>query len=249
MIIDLSRDHSARPLRRPTRNGKIGIRYFDPSRERTARGSIERIVLHQWDAPVSLASKAKAARVWRESTGEEIGAKQIERWHRLAVRAIEAPYHYSVGIVDGEPLVIRAWRTSLCTQHAGTMNGPAIGIAVMGSWPLTLAEFAAMPARERRARGLPVSDDDERGLASALRVAIDLAVADAYPLRSVDSTGPLELLTHSQSASKPRDPGGWAIGALAPMLCAPSPVIRVDPLWSQSPGAPWTADWTRAAGL
>ncbi|MGB1013391.1 MAG: N-acetylmuramoyl-L-alanine amidase [Nannocystaceae bacterium] len=66
-------------------------------------------------------------------------------------------------------------------------------------------------------------------------------------LRALAANGPIHVETHSQSSRKARDPGEWAIHAIAPLVA--EGLVTCDPDWSAGHGQPWPPAWRDALAL
>lgn len=213
MIVDVAHRWRLRENRAWT-----GIRLYVP--EKSPRGSeVDTIVLHQWGAAAELSLQARGRIHRGESNEAAEWAKRCER----------VPYHFSATVLsDGTPLVVRAWPGEAYTNHAGAMNARSIGVGVVGLFPR-------------------FSDDFDNALTEAVQEAVRAAAEEvrhlapaSYSARQCDA--PVRLLTHSQTAAKPADPGEQIISALAPL----SPhAIAVEPGHSAGDGSPWPDRWAR----
>ena len=223
-VIDITDGWRQRPIRRRKADGGSGIRLYDLHRDFAPR----RIVLHQWAAEVSPASEAAARRLLGGRVYDDLAREHGAAVVRLAARAARVPYHLSVGVTDaGEGVVVQAWPLTLLTQHAGDVNASSIGVGVMGL-------FEAEVAGSR-----------PPGLGEALREALRIASA---ALRGPGLPFPPVLHTHSQSTTKPADPGLWSIReGVAPLVR--DGVLAVEPGHSSGSGRPWPASWVDAIGL
>ena len=101
---------------------------------------------------------------------------------RAVWRARRQPYH--VWVQPG--LVVLAWPFSVVTWHGNALNRRSVGLVVAGNFPSLEAK------REPH-------HDDPRDYAEALAVALGIVRAELLHVRL--------LLTHSQAANKPADPG------------------------------------------
>lgn len=195
-----------------------GIRLYVP--EKSPRGSeVDTIVLHQWGAAAELSLQARGRIHRGESNEAAEWAKRCER----------VPYHFSATVLsDGTPLVVRAWPGEAYTNHAGSMNSRSIGVGIVGLLPR-------------------FSDDFDTALNEAVQEAVRAAAEEvrrlapaSYSARQCDA--PVRLLTHSQTAAKPADPGEQIIRALAPL----SPhVTETRPGYWAGDGSPWPDRWAR----
>lgn len=225
ITLDLTADYLSRPLRKPPRRHpdgtlKQGIRLWVPARSPRDMAKVDRIILHQWGADVSLGA-----------AGRRLVEGGMSPAEALAQRAKETPYHFQAGAIAGQGFAARVWPPELHTQHAGAENGRSLGVGIFGLFP-----------REDEA---PL--DAHPGLALAAQKAIRMAaatMANPRPLLPSSRPAPPLLVTHSQSTSKPADPGEWLIRyAVVPLVRAG--VVRVEPEWSTGSGSPWPAAWTR----
>ena len=145
-------------------------------------------------------------------------------------RSRSVAYHVSLWAPEGLPsIVVLAWPLTMVTWHGNGLNRRSVGLAFAGNFPALEAE---------RAPG----HSDPLDFAAALRVALEALLPELPMLRF--------LLTHSQAANKPADPGELA----ARLLAAEGGRLGLSPLpdWTaprptkKSPrGAPWPAEWRR----
>jgi hypothetical protein len=137
---------------------------------------------------------------------------------RAVWRALRQPY--TVWCQPG--IVVLVWPFERVTWHGNGFNRRSLGLVVAGNFPALEAD------REDR-------HDDPQPCASSVRVALGILHAEVPSVRL--------LLTHSQAARKPADPGEavakiiTAAGAalVPPLLPAPELVI--------GNGRPWAAEW------
>lgn len=139
---------------------------------------------------------------------------------RAVWRALRQPYH-----VWAEPgRVVLAWPFEVVTWHGNGLNHRSVGLVAAGNFPVLEADR------------LPTHDD-----ARAYREAIAKALAFIHhELPQVRL-----LLTHSQAARKPADPGEMiARMALAAGQTMLPPMIPV-PGFTIGKGRPWPPEWSR----
>lgn len=115
-----------------------------------------------------------------------------------------------------------AWDFRLVTWHGNGLNYRSIGVALAGNFP------AFEAAREPH-------HDDPRDFLESLTLAIEFVASNAPSVEY--------LLTHSQTAIKPADPGELA-ARLATHVCAaqPRPIVPL-PDWTAGKGSPWPEAW------
>lgn len=251
ITLDLTADYLSRPIRKPPRRQpdgtlKQGIRLWVPARSPRDLAKVDRIILHQWGKDVSMGA-----------AGRRLVEGGMSPAEALAQRAKETPYHFQAGAIDGQGFAARVWPAELHTQHAGDQNGRSLGVGIFGLFPreddapLDARPGLALAAQKaiRMAAGTLASPRPLRPTEALLgRPGAPLnpasAFAQASPLLPSALPAPPLLVTHSQSTSKPADPGEWLIRfAVVPLVRAG--VVRVEPEWSTGSGSPWPAAWTR----
>lgn len=135
-------------------------------------------------------------------------------------RARSTVYHVSVF----RDLVVAAWPLDLVTWHSNAFNRTSAGLALCGRFP----------AYETH-RG--PEHDDPLDFLDALEVALNFLDTHLPNLR--------DIVTHSQSAAKPSDPGELTarlavqIGETLPRPLRPRPDLKFGK------GSPWPQRWRR----
>lgn len=139
---------------------------------------------------------------------------------RAVWRARRQPYHIWV-----QPdLVVLAWPFECVTWHGNALNHRSIGIVVAGNFPSLEAHRAEQ-------------HDAPAPYAAALAAAFEAARLELPQVRL--------LLTHSQVANKPADPGE-AIARIATNAgAAMTPPITCVPGYSAGTGRPWPDEWRK----
>lgn len=145
-------------------------------------------------------------------------------------RARSVAYH----VTCWREFVIVAWDFRLVTWHGNGLNRRSIGLSLAGNFPALEAER------------LP-HHDDPLDFAESLTVALDFIAAEQPSVKY--------LLTHSQAANKPADPGELA-ARLATTICSglPQPIVPLPDWIAPRPkptsprGAPWPAEWRAPLG-
>lgn len=143
-------------------------------------------------------------------------------------RSRSTVYHVDVWASRGLPnIVVFAWPFDLVTWHGNALNRFSVGLALAGHFPALESKRLA-------------AHDDPLDFMPGARVALELIKREVPGVRL--------LLTHSQAAAKPADPGELAVRLLATEGARVG--IATDPDWTAplskptSPkGQPWPAEW------
>jgi len=137
---------------------------------------------------------------------------------RAVWRAKRQPYH--VWCQPG--LVVLAWGFERVTWHGNALNRRSVGLVAAGNFPALEAKREA-------------HHDDPSAYAEALAVALDIVRAELPQLRL--------LLTHSQAARKPADPGEGIARIATAAGAALLPPLTPAPDFHVGNGSPWPSSW------
>lgn len=139
---------------------------------------------------------------------------------RAVWRALRQPY--AVWCQPG--LVVLAWDFRVVTWHGHGMNRRSVGLVAAGNFPALEADR------------LP-KHDDPAPYREALAVALDYIRREVPRARL--------LLTHSQSARKPADPGEMIARMATAAGQAMQPPLLPVPAFTIGNGRPWAPEWSR----
>lgn len=142
---------------------------------------------------------------------------------RAVWRAKRQPYH--VWVQPG--LVVLVWPFSVITWHGNALNRRSVGLVAAGNFPSLEAK------REPH-------HDDPSDYAEALAAALGVIRLELPHLRL--------LLTHSQAANKPADPGESIARIATAAGAAMLPALSPAPGFSIGNGKPWPHEWRRPLG-
>lgn len=137
---------------------------------------------------------------------------------RAVWRAKRQPYH--VWVQPG--LVVLVWPFSVVSWHGNGLNRRSVGIVAAGNFPSLEAKREA-------------HHDDPRDYAEALAVALGIVRAELPHVRL--------LLTHSQAANKPADPGELVARIATAAGAAMLPPLTPVPGFHVGTGQPWPHPW------
>jgi len=137
---------------------------------------------------------------------------------RAVWRAKRLPYH--VWVQPG--LVVLAWPFEVNTWHGNTMNGRTVGIVVAGNFP-------SLESRRRP------HHDDPADYAEAITATLQYLRGELPHVRL--------LLTHSQYANKPADPGEGVAKLITAAGRDMLPPLTPVPGLVVGTGAPWPHEW------
>ena len=137
---------------------------------------------------------------------------------RAVWRAKRQPYH--VWVQPG--LVVLAWPFECITWHGNGLNGRALGIVVAGNFP-------GLEAYRRP------HHDDPADYAEAIAATLQYLRGELPHVRL--------LLTHSQYANKPADPGEGVAKLITAAGRAMLPPLTPVPSLAVGTGAPWPHEW------
>lgn len=138
---------------------------------------------------------------------------------RAVWRALRQPYH----IFCQPGLVVLAWHPEVVTWHGHGLNRRSVGLVAAGNFPATEAE------RQTK-------HDSTLGFLEALATALDFVRSELPHVRL--------LLTHSQSACKPADPGEMIVRMATAAGLAMNPPLVPVPGFKTGAGSPWVPAWS-----
>ncbi len=123
--------------------------------------------------------------------------------------------------------MVLAWDFRVVTWHGNGLNRRSVGVVVAGNFPALELDRAEL-------------HDDAEPFGPALAVALGIVRAELLHVRL--------LLTHSQAARKPADPGEMIARMATAAGQAMHPPLLPVPGFTIGNGRPWPPAWSRPLG-